>query len=67
MEIDEIIERLEGLHRFNALLRREDVKALDAAIEQLKNDRWISVDERLPPREGLMDDESEYVLVRVKN
>ena len=46
MEIDEIIKRLEGLHRFNALLRREDVKALDAAIEQLKKERWICVNDR---------------------
>lgn len=39
MEIDEIIERLEGLHRFNALLRKEDVKAIIAAVEQLKKER----------------------------
>ena len=67
MEIDEIISRLEALHRFNAPFQREDVKALDAAMEQLKKDRWISVDERLPSREGLMEDETEYVLVRVKH
>ena len=66
MKIDEIIERLEALHRYNALLQREDVKALDEAIEQLKKERWISVNDRLPSREGLMDDETEYVLVRIK-
>lgn len=26
-------------------------------------DQWISVKDRLPSREGLMDDETEYVLV----
>lgn len=41
-------------------------EALDAAIEQLKKERWISVNDRLPSREGLMDDETEYVLVRIK-
>ena len=67
MEIDEIIERLDALYRFNPLLQMEDAKALDAAIEQLKKERWISVNDRLPSREGLMDDETEYVLVRLKH
>lgn len=66
MEIDEIIKQLNSLLKYNALLRREDVKALDAAIEQLKKERWICVNDRLPSREGLMDDETEYVLVRIK-
>ena len=52
MEIDEIIKRLEGLHRFNALLRREDVKALDAAIETLDRMTWISVKDRLPENDN---------------
>lgn len=41
-------------------------EALDKAIEMLEKERWISVNDRLPSREGLMDDETEYVLVRIK-
>ena len=52
MEIDEIIERLDALYRFNPLLQMEDTKALDAAIEQLKKERWISVNDRITPDES---------------
>lgn len=77
MTIDEIIEQLEAATECAACLQcecetndiiwRDHIEAVQAAIEQLKKDRWISVDERLPSREGLMDDETEYVLVRVKH
>lgn len=67
MEIEEIIKRLESLLRFNALLRKEDVKAIIAAVEQLKKERWISVNDRLPSREELLEDETEYVLVKLKH
>lgn len=76
MTIDEIIEQLEAATECAACLQcecetndiiwRDHVEAVQAAIEQLKKDRWISVNDRLPSREGLMDDETEYVLVRIK-
>ena len=75
MEIDKIIDQLESLRgyceshitKYGDIEWSRDVKALDAAIEQLKKERWICVNDRLPSREGLMDDETEYVLVKLKH
>lgn len=77
MEIDEIIERLEAAIECPTCLQcecettdiiwRDHIEAVQAAIEQLKKERWISVNDRLPSREGLMDDETEYVLVKLKH
>lgn len=73
---EEAIERYDRI-RYN-LLNHDDKEAVDIAFDALReqantNQRssnasnalngWISVEDRLPSREGLMDDETEYVLV----